>query len=45
MGDSALANPPYALQVDEVTVNETNLKGNNKFQLEGFLSFSRNRKS
>ena len=33
-----------SLKVDIVTVNETNLKGNKKFTLEGFKTFNRNRK-
>ena len=32
------------LNVDLVTLNETNLRGNNKFTLEGFKTFFRNRK-
>ena len=38
----AIAN---SLNVDIVTINETNLKGSNNLKLEGFHSFNRNRKS
>ena len=38
----AIAN---SLNIDAVTINETNLKGKNKLNLEGFVSFSRNRQS
>ena len=31
------------LNVDIVTLNETNLKGKNKLKLEGYLCFTRNR--
>ena len=37
---SAIAN---SLDIDVITVNETNLKGNNKLNLEGYKSYNRNR--
>ena len=41
---SSLLSIANTLNVDLVTVNETNLRGRNKFHLEGFKSFFRNRK-
>ena len=41
---SSLSSIASSLNVDLITVNETNLKGTNKFQLDGFKTFVRNRK-
>merc|ERR1711954_341523 len=42
---SSLQATANSLDIDIVLANETNLKKDDKFQLEGFLCFSRNRKN